>query len=58
MTLENSLLSFQMDKDRLQNEFNKIPESHRLNHNQQQRRVELEQEMIRTGNFLLYYRGF
>ncbi|CAI2381844.1 unnamed protein product [Moneuplotes crassus] len=43
--LENSLLSFQMDKDRLTAELNKIPESHSKSHHQQQRKAELEREL-------------
>jgi hypothetical protein len=46
MKLENSLLTFQMDRDRLQGELEKIPESHRLSHNQKQRREELEKEIV------------
>lgn len=43
--LENSLLTFQMEKDRLQLEFEKIPESHRKSHNQLDRKQELENEI-------------
>lgn len=46
MKLENSLLTFQMDKDRLQAELEKIPESHRLSHSHQQRKEELQHELI------------
>jgi hypothetical protein len=42
MKLENSLLTFQMERDRMQAELEKIPESHRQNHNQKQRKNELE----------------
>jgi len=49
MLLENSLLTFQMDKDRLTAENAKIPESHSKAHNQLQRKNELEQEIMRTG---------
>ena len=46
MKLENSLLTFQMDKDRLQAELEKIPESHRLSHTHQQRKDELQHELV------------
>lgn len=46
MKLENSLLTFQMDKDRLQAELEKIPESHRLSHSHQQRKDELQHELL------------
>jgi predicted nucleic acid-binding Zn-ribbon protein len=42
MKLENALLTFQMDKDKITNELQKIPDSHRLNHNHKQKIVELE----------------
>ncbi|CAI2382490.1 unnamed protein product [Moneuplotes crassus] len=45
-TLENSLLSFQMDKDRLVAELGKIPEAHSKSHHQQQRKAELEREIF------------
>lgn len=45
MKLENALLTFQMDQDRNKAELQKIPESHRLNHNQQQKKKELERNL-------------
>lgn len=45
MKLENSLLTFQMDRDRMQAELEKIPDSHRLGHNYQQKREELQREV-------------
>ena len=55
MLLEKSLLTFQMDKDRLTAEIVKIPESHSKSHNQLQRKNELEQEINRAGTFLSYF---
>lgn len=43
--LENSLLTFQMEKDRLTAELEKIPESHRLSHNHTKRKQELNGEI-------------
>lgn len=45
MKLENSLLTFQMEKDRLTAELEKIPESHRQSHGKKQRKDELQSEI-------------